>query len=125
MTHISLFLVIYLNQVLFFCAEQIGMTGEDLLRTNVDVRVFAQDHIFGGAGDSIDGLTVTPGGERYFVETADIGPNQNGSIKVTDRGSFDGNSDELGVMLITNGDRGSGKRGGATQVTELKLLLAA
>jgi hypothetical protein len=32
-------------------------------------------------------------------------------------------SDELGLMLFTNADRGSGKRGGATQDTELKLLL--
>jgi hypothetical protein len=101
------------------------MTREDLLKTNVDVIVVAQDYEFGGTGDSVEGLTVTPGGERYFAETEDIGPNQNGSIKVSDRGAFDGNSDELGLMLFTNGDRGSGKRGGATQETELKLLLVA
>lgn len=101
------------------------MTREDLLKTNVDVRVLAQDFLFEGAGDSVEGLTVTPGGERYFAETVDIGPKQNGSIKVSDRGAFDGNSVELGLMLVTNGDRGSGKYGGATQDTELKLLLVA
>ena len=30
---------------------------------------------------------------------------------------------ELGVMLITNGDRGAGNRGGATQDTEVLLFL--
>lgn len=101
------------------------MTREDLLMTKVDVRVFAKDNVFGGAGDSIEGLTVTPGGERYFAETVEIGPTWRGSIKVSDFGSLNGNSDELGIMLFTNGDRGSGKRGGATQDTELKLLLVA
>jgi hypothetical protein len=101
------------------------MTREDLLKTSVDVRVFAQDFNYEGPGDSVEGLTITPGGERFFATTEDLGPNQNGSITVSDRGAFDGNSDELGLMLFTNGDRGSGKRGGATQDTELKLLLVA
>ena len=37
---------------------------------------------------------------------------------VTDFGPFPGNTPELGVMLFTNGDRGAGARGGATQSTE-------
>ena len=110
-------------QVLYVCAEQIGMTREDLLKTNVDVSVFANDNYFNGPGDSVNGLTITPGGERYFATSEDLGPNEIGSITVSDRGAFDGNSDELGLMLFTNGDRGPGKRGGATQDTELKLLL--
>lgn len=99
------------------------MTREDLLKTSVDVSVFAEDFNFEGPGDSVKGLTITPGGERYSATTEDLGPNQNGSITVSDRGAFDGNSDELGIMLFTNTDRGPGKRGGATQDTELKLLL--
>jgi hypothetical protein len=120
---ISHLLVHCLFQVLVVCAEQIGMTGADLLQTSVDVSVYVEEIVFGGPGDSVEGLTVTPGGERFFATTEDIGPNQNGSITVSDRGAFDGNSDELGLMIITNGDRGSGKSGGATHDTELKLLL--
>jgi minor extracellular serine protease Vpr len=43
---------------------------------------------------------------------------------VYDFGAFPGNSPELGLMLITNGDRGAGNRGGATKDTEALLFLA-
>jgi minor extracellular serine protease Vpr len=43
---------------------------------------------------------------------------------VYDFGAFPGNSDELGLLLFTNGDRGAGNRGGATQDTEALLFLA-
>lgn len=109
--------------MLVICAEQIGMTGADLLKTGVDVSVYVIDTLFEGPGDSVEELTVTPGGERFLATTEDLGPNQNGSITVSDRGAFDGNSDELGLMIITNGDRGYGKSGGATHDTELKLFL--
>ena len=47
-----------------------------------------------------------------------------GGDEVVNFGPFPGNSPELGVMLITNGDRGSGARGGATQDTEALLFMA-
>ena len=40
---------------------------------------------------------------------------QSGGLTVYDFGPFPGNTPELGLMLITNGDRGAGNRGGATQ----------
>jgi len=43
---------------------------------------------------------------------------------VYDFGAFPGNSPGLGLMLITNGDRGAGARGGATKDTEALLFLA-
>jgi hypothetical protein len=43
---------------------------------------------------------------------------------VYDFGLFPGNSPERGLMLITNGDRGAGNRGGATKDTEALLFLA-
>lgn len=39
-------------------------------------------------------------------------------MNVTDFSQFLGNPPELGIMMITSGDRGAGARGGATQATE-------
>jgi hypothetical protein len=110
------------NTVLLICGEQIGLTGTDMLSTNVDMDVFAQDWYYGGPGDFIEGLTVTPLGEQYFGIPEDIPGKGNGSMQVIDFGAFPGNSAEQGVMLITNGDRGAGARGGATQETEALLF---
>jgi hypothetical protein len=112
------------NTVLIICAEQIGMTSADLLATNVNMSVEAQDQFHGGPGDSVDGLTVTPLGEQYFGQPADVPGKSNdpGALEIFDFGPFPGNSPELGVMLFTNGDRGTGNRGGATQATETLLF---
>ena len=114
------------NTVLIICGEQIGLTGTDLLATNVDMDVFAQDFYYGGPGDSVEGLTVTPLGEQYFGLPNDVAGNtyDGAGLSVFDFGPFPGNSSELGVMLVTNGDRGGGARGGATQGTEALLFLA-
>lgn len=53
------------NTVLTVCGEQVGLTGMDLLSTNVDMDVVAQDFYFGGPGDTVEGLAVTPLGERF------------------------------------------------------------
>jgi subtilisin family serine protease len=111
------------NTVLIVCAEQLGLAESDLLATNVDIAVEAFDWYFGGPGDYIDGLTVTPLGEQYFgVPADDIPGNSAGSIDVYDFGAFPGNTPELGVLLFTNGDRGNGARGGATRRTEALVI---
>ncbi len=113
------------NTVLLICGEQIGLTGTDILATNVDMEVVAQDFYYGGPGDFVGGLTVTPLGEQYFSLPTDVpGMTYDPSgLAVFDYGLWPGNSPELGVMLVTNGDRGSGARGGATQDTEALLFL--
>jgi hypothetical protein len=108
--------------VLYICGEQVGLTGTDMLNTHVDMTVFAQDFYYGGPGDVVDGLTVTPLGEQFVGSAPDIPGNSNGNLTITDFGAFPGNSPELGVLLITNGDRGSGARGGATPDTEALLI---
>ena len=110
------------NTVMLICGEQIGLTGTDMLATNVDMDVVAQDFYYGGPGDIIEGLTITPLGERYFGIPSDIPASGVGTTTVVDFGLFPGNTDELGLMLITNGDRGTGARGGATQATEALLI---
>ena len=114
------------NTVLLVCGEQIGMNAADLLTTQVDVDVVAQDFYFGGPGDSVTDLTVTPLGERFYGVPTDVAGNSNSpaAMAVYDFGSFPGNTEELGLMLFTNGDRGAGNRGGATQETEALLFLA-
>lgn len=106
------------NVALYLCGEQIGMTSADLLATNVDAQAFAFDIYFGGPGDATDVFTVTPLGEQYFGLPADIPGNSAGSVAVYDFGPFPGNTPEEGVMLFTNGDRGAGAHGGATEETE-------
>ncbi len=112
------------NTVLLICGEQIGLTGTDLLATNVDMSVFAQDFYYGGPGDLVDGLTVTPLGEQFYGVPSDVAgfTYDPTGLSVYDFGLWPGNTPELGLMLVTNGDRGSGARGGATQDTEALLF---
>jgi minor extracellular serine protease Vpr len=114
------------NTALTICGEQIGMNATNLGVTNVNMAVLAQDFYFGGPSDLVEGLTVTPLGERFYGEASDVAGNSNNAngLSVYDFGAFPGNSPELGLMLITNGDRGAGNRGGATKDTEALLLLA-
>jgi hypothetical protein len=112
------------NTVLLACGEQIGMNAANLLNTQVNMAVLAQDFYFGGPSDLVEGLTVTPLGERFFGVPADVPGKASGDLAVYDFGAFPGNSPELGLMLITNGDRGAGNRGGATKDTEALLFLA-
>jgi hypothetical protein len=112
------------NTILYICGEQIGMNAANLLATQVDMDVFAQDFYYGGPGDLIEGLTVTPLGERFYGVPEDVAGNSSGVLEVYDFGAFPGNSPELGLMLVTNGDRGAGNRGGATWDTEALLFLA-
>lgn len=112
------------NTVLIICGEQVGLSGPDMLATNVDMSVDAFDFYNGGPGDTIGGLTVTPLGEQYFGIPSDIAGKSTDSLTVIDFGPFPGNSPEEGLMLITNGDRGTGARGGATQATESMLFFA-
>jgi len=113
------------STILYICAEQLGLRPEDLNSTNIDITsIRARDFRFNGPGDRIEDLTVTPGSERYEADPVDLGPYENGTMPVIDRGSFDGNTPEYGLMVVTNADRGPGNRGGATQDSELKLLLA-
>jgi subtilisin family serine protease len=112
------------NTALLVCGEQVGLSGPDLLATNVDVTVFAQDFYNGGPGDLIEGITITPLGERFFGVTSDLPAGASGDLEVYDFGAFPGNSEEAGLLLLTNGDRGAGARGGATEDTEALLILA-
>jgi minor extracellular serine protease Vpr len=112
------------NTVLYACGEQLGLTADDILATNVNMRVETLDWYNGGPGDSVGGLTVTPLGEQYVGLPTDVPGKTNdpAALEVYDFGAFPGNTAELGLMLFTNGDRGAGNHGGATQGTEALLF---
>jgi subtilisin family serine protease len=114
------------NTALIICGEQIGMNASALLARRVNMEVVTQDFYYGGPGDFVGGLTVTPLGERFYGEPNDVPGKTNdpAGLPVYDFGAFPGNSPELGLMLFTNGDRGAGARGGATQNTEALLFFA-
>jgi minor extracellular serine protease Vpr len=112
------------NTVLLICGEQIGLNAANFLNTQVNMDVIAQDFYYGGPGDIVEGLTVTPLGERFYGEPNDVAGNSYdpAGLEVYDFGLFPGNTPELGLLLFTNGDRGAGNRGGATQATEALLF---
>ncbi len=112
------------NTVLYICGEQIGMNAANLGVTQVDMDVLAQDFYYGGPGDLIEGLVVTPLGERFYGKPKDLAGKSSdpAGLTVYDFGHFPGNSPELGLLLFTNGDRSAGKRGGATQDAEAQLF---
>jgi hypothetical protein len=113
------------NTALYICGEQIGMNAADLSNNTVDMAVVAQDFYFGGPGDLVEGLTVTPLGERFYgLPSGDIAGGGAGEIDIFDFGAFPGNSPELGVMVFTNGDRGAGNRGGSTNDTDTVIIRA-
>ena len=115
------------NTALYLCAEQVGLSYGDLAwygaGTNVGLDVYAADIYYGGPGDLVADLVITPYGEGYYGSPVDVAPLSGGTMTVTDYGLFPGNTPELGVLLFSNGDRGSGLRGGATEATEAILLL--
>jgi hypothetical protein len=69
-------------------------------------------------------LTITPLGEQHFGVPVDVAGNDRETMTVVDLGAFPGNTPELGILLVTNGDRGEFARGGATHDTEALIITA-
>jgi hypothetical protein len=110
------------NTVLRICGNQVGLTAADVLTRNVDVIVTSSDTFFGGPGDQLDQVTITPFGEGVVGLAPDIAAGGSATLDAFNFGTFPGNTPELGLMVITNGDRGATSRGGATEATEAVLI---
>jgi hypothetical protein len=107
------------NQVLLACNSQIG---NQPFFANMDAEAYVADVSFGSSFNSAP-TTFAPLGERFFTgDLTDLAPGQSGQMTVTDFGTEGTNPGELGLLLITNGDRGEGARGGATLETEAILF---
>ena len=109
------------NAVLTVCAEQLGLTLEDYGTREATVTFGAEDVFFLGPGDVTQPVNLTFGAERFVAEVSDVPPNSRGEMTVLDRGI----GPDLGVLLMTNADRGPGQRGGATAQSETLLFLSA
>ena len=113
------------NTVLYICAEQIGLTGTDMLSTNVDMDVYAQDWYYGGPGDWVTDLTVTPLGEQYFGSAQrcpgqHLRPNRLVCLRLRSLpGQYTGIRVYCWSPMAT---AVAGARGGATQDTEALLF---
>ena len=119
------------NKVMAICGEQIGLDANDFFEP-MDMAVGAFDNYFtGNLTDSIEDVTVAPLGERYFADfgddafvSTDVPRFGSANMLVADFGTDGTNPDELGLLLVTNGSRADGTRGGSPATHEaLKLLI--
>lgn len=56
--------------------------------TPVDMDVTGQDFYIGGPGDLVQGLTVTPLGERWLGVPGDVAGGGTGNLEMYDFGAF-------------------------------------
>lgn len=123
------------NTILTLCAEQLGLSAADFGVRQMRLTVLAQDAYFGGPGDILENVVVTPGLQQFIgISGGDIAAFERGMLELRDLKSIPevnfpefqapANTDELGLMVFTNGDRGPGLRGGATEATEMFIIPA-
>jgi minor extracellular serine protease Vpr len=105
------------NTILTICGEQIGLNASNFFQP-MDISAGVVDIYFtGNVTDEIDGLTISPLGERYLgilddIGTGDIPSGASKPLTVLDFGPEGTNPGELGLLLILDASR-SGFRGGA------------
>ena len=109
------------NTVLHVCAEQIGSPPR---LGQIAATVYAVDSYFGGPGDEVTGLSFAPFEERYFsTALPDVAAEERAAMSLVGFDTVADNSQDLGLLLFTNGDRGQSSRGGATAGTEALVLI--
>ncbi|MCP5095270.1 MAG: S8 family serine peptidase, partial [Chloroflexi bacterium] len=99
------------NNILYACAEQIGMDATDYFNP-IDLRITVIDKN-GGEIEAIEGVTVSPLGEQYMamfppndVGITSISPNSNDAMTVLDFGFLTNNSERGLLLLYGNGLNG-------------------
>ncbi len=110
------------NQVLYICDSQIGAPS---FFGQIASTIYVQDAYFGNSFN-VTPTSWAPLGERYFAFNGvpDLLQGGSGLVDIFDFGEAGNNPTELGVMFFTNGDRGAGNRGGATEETEAVIIVA-
>ena len=120
------------NTILVVCAEQIEITRHKLLRQRRHGAVAAR-LLLQKTSDLVEGLTVGTARRAILRIPSDVPGKTNDAdaLQAYDFGLFPGNTDELGLMLVTNGDRGRGQprrrhegHGGAALAQELAAVRA-
>lgn len=109
------------NTVMLLCAEQIGMTRADQLKP-IDVTAFIDDFYYGGLGDVINGITISPFGEQYVAEFEKggvgatlLGPDQKDKMRILDFGRTTNNT-ESGLLLLFRGGAESNREAGTVVI---------
>jgi minor extracellular serine protease Vpr len=94
------------NTVMFICGEQIGMNAANFFDP-MNITALAVDNYFTGmVTDAIDGITISPLGERYLalfeqggIGTTFLAPKQGDRLRFVDYGATTNNT-ESGLMLL-------------------------
>ena len=107
--------------VLLVCAEQIGMTIDDLFAP-ISGELLAMDMYFtGNVTDTVEGLEFAPLGERYLavidgdVVVGEIPSGATEDLEIIDFGPDGTNPSETGVMLLYNANPFGGPYSGAPE----------
>lgn len=105
------------NTVLVICGEQIGMNAANFFQP-INLDAFTTDIYFGGDGDSIEGVTIAPLGERYLgifqnggIGFTEIAPRQNDLLTIEDTGVHINNTENGLLLLYRPGAPGSNEAG--------------
>lgn len=110
------------NTVLTFCAEQIGMSGDNYGAINLSV--LASDRFYAGmVTDQTSIIALAPFGERYTAQGEDLAPNSAEEWRVLDLGGT--NTGDLGILLLLDATRKTGVRSGATDGKESLTLFVS
>ena len=96
------------NTVMLLCAEQIGMTTANAFQP-INVTAYVDDFFFGGMGDVITGITISPFGEQYVAEfekggigVTTLDADKKDKLRVLDFGPLTNNT-ETGLLLLFRG----------------------
>jgi hypothetical protein len=107
--------------VLLVCAEQIGMTGDDLFAPITGDLLAVDVYFTGNVTDVVEGLEFAPLGERYLaviggdVVVGEIPSGATEDLEVIDFGPAGTNPSETGVMLLYNANPFGGPYTGAPE----------
>lgn len=87
------------------CAEQLGLTPANYGQA-IGVRVAARDWANSGQiTDTVDGIVIVVGGDRFLAEGGDVAPESSTRWTVTDRGATGTSPSEFGLLLFTDAPR--------------------
>jgi hypothetical protein len=109
------------NTVMLICAEQIGMTLEDALQP-INVTAIVDDFYYGGMGDVIPGITISPFGEQYLgsfenggIGLTTLGAGERDRLHVLDFGPLTNNT-ETGLLLLFRGGAQVNREAGTVMI---------
>jgi len=109
------------NTVPYVCAEQIGNPNP---HQQIDLVAAALDGYFGGPGDLIPGLTFFPSKVGFLAPPVkDIPADGTDVVKVNQLVNIGETTNETGLLIFTNGDRGPFSRGASTTDTEALVFM--